>query len=230
MANLGTITERIKNELPRNTSLEITRIRLGLISAMEYYKHHRFFFNEATDTFETVQGQDSYTRGTGTNNYPDDLVYVDTLFVDVTNTWTEVYQVTLDRLRDEFVSENTEGYPYYWSWHHESILLVPTPHLAFDVRLDYVKQLDTPTANFTGSVWEFTEGDGTTSLTDSYENDWLTHAEELIRLHTKIDLYQNLYKDNEDVIRLENRLRSVYGNLKSESNFNQATMTRTPYI
>lgn len=54
--DLGTMTQRIRDEILRDTDVETNYIKKAIASAIRTYRYHRFWFNEGTFTLSTVDG------------------------------------------------------------------------------------------------------------------------------------------------------------------------------
>jgi len=232
MSDYGTMLERIKYELPRGTSTDDTRVTLAIISAIERNRHIPFFFNVDTATFATTAGEQAYgnvtAEGAGAG-YPDDLLGILTLFVNYGgDIWTEAESVPIDEIRREFVSDSYRGYANKWSWYNNQIYLDRNPHVAYDIRLDYLKDIGTPVATYDGA-WNFYEEDGSTALASAYTNSWFTSGEELIRTDAKIDLHENWLKDDRSASRLRRRLDEIKHIVKARGEAQKGRKTVTPY-
>jgi hypothetical protein len=212
---------RIQDELPRRSSDDETRIKLAIIDSIEFYRTKKFFFNQITDEFTTTIGEEAYGTATAegglSSGYDDDLFGIDQLYADdAGGNFTPVDEWVLDVIRLQ--NHNTSvgrGYPDYYAWFNKQIYFSPVPHVAYDVRIDGIKDVGTPVVTTSSGVHAFFEPGGTVPLADSYTNEWFTEAQELIRLHAKIDLAENVFHDDRTARRLADREDRVLIQLKS---------------
>lgn len=230
---LGTLIQRIKEELPRHASADDDRITLAILSTLEYYKHKQLGFNEGTATFTTTVDQESYgnesEEGAGAG-YPNDLLAPGVVFLEhAGGTWVDLPQRNIDYIRQENYTDVYQGYADYYAWFEEKIYLTPVPHVTYDIRLDYIKDLGSPFAVYESNAWVFKEDITEDPIDNTYENDWFDKAEELIRLHAKIDLNENVFKNLREADRLRGRESEVYRNLKGQYNIKKMNSPRIPY-
>lgn len=228
MSDLATMTQRIKEELPRNASNDDERIYRAIIDSIRFYRHHRFPWNEESGTFAMVADQQAYGLGSGANNVPADFLWPIALFVEVSNSWRELDQIPFSMLRYLTPTSTQSGYPSKYAWHDNQLWFVAIPFTTDDIRIDYVKDIDTPYATYDGA-WEFYEGDGT-ALAGTYTNAWFTDAEELIRLHAEAQLARVVFKDDELADRLEQRESFILGNLKFNDGLKNNVVRRTSHL
>lgn len=218
MSDYGTLLERTKYELPRHTTADETRITLAMISAIERNKHIPYTFNTNTATFTTTAGEQAYgnvtAEGAGAG-YPDEMEAVITMFNQYGgDIWTPMTNVDIHALRTIYISEDYRGYADEWAWYNEQIFLDRSPHVAYDIRVDYVEDIGIPQATYDGA-WNFYEEDGSTTLASAYTNAWFTDGEELIRTEIKIDLHENWLKDRAQAQVLRRRLEEIRHILKA---------------
>lgn len=219
--------ERMKSELHRDRGVEEDYIKRALITAMQYYRWRRFWFNEGSASMTTVKDQSEYgpeiVLGSG-DGYPANMLEIDHAFIFrnpvnaestfTDTTWKMVREKT-DRLRwwIDSPSANT-NYPYYFSYHHRTLLMYPIPDNEYRIRFDFLADLDIPNYRFTGGEWQYFDRDGT-ELGDDFETPWLEHAEELIRNRAKADIFANVVYDTERAQLARGQERDALRNLKS---------------
>jgi len=225
VSDLGTMRLRTQEELPRRGTPEVSRVTLAIISAIVRWRSHNFGFNEFTDQFTVTVGQESYDN----TEYDSDLLGIGIVTHDDTNdNWSDPlgqWPFTINRLRTSNTTSD-KGYPDYYYWFAEKLWVSPVPHLAYDLRIDGIKDVGTPVVTgTTGGVFTFYEPDGSTALSDSYTSDWFTgDMEELIRTSAKIDLMENWLEDDRGAARLRRREADIYRNVRhARHNFRRAT-------
>lgn len=153
---------RIANELNRDGLT--AEIKLAILSAIEYYGKRRWPWNEYSDTLATV-------ASTAYVALPTDFIELDLLQVTIGSSDRPL------KLRDMnslvlMRSNSSAGQPTDYTLYRNRIELYRTPDAIYSLPIHYVRKL-------------------TVLSDDTDENAWLTDAEELIRLHAKVDLYAN---------------------------------------
>lgn len=156
MATYDDIVSRIADDLNRS-DLD-TQIGVALNRAISHYQSERTWFNEATDTFSTTSGQESYTTADGLAT---NILLIDT--VQITDSSSNQF-VLLPRTWDYIRSLQTKpatytGLPSDWAWYQAKLWLYPTPN-----------------ATLTGTVWYVKSY---TSIATTESNDWTTEPEAL---------------------------------------------------
>jgi hypothetical protein len=207
MANFGTMAQRIKDEILRDTSVDATYAKKAIVSAIDFYKYHRFWFNESNFLLSTVDGTNGYSPvSSGTAGYPRDLISIDHLSLLDGSTITTINKVGIQEFRERRTSTTTEGKPLYWAFHGELLLLYPTPDAVYTVTGHSVRELavDDPGTGtvyapsilpiYEGGVWVFEDADGN-ALTDACTSAWFVEGEQLIRAKAKSIVYKEVLKD-----------------------------------
>ena len=209
MSNLGSMRQRIRDELPRRTSDDTDRITNAIITSIKFYRSHRFYFNNIEDIFATTIGKEDYGNATDEGagkGYNDDLFGIQQVYIELSGSrWVPVDEWPFDTIRLWNVATTVRGYADFYAWHNQKFWVSPAAHIVYNIRIDGIKDIGTPVATWDGSEWDFFEPDGTTVLTDSFANNWFTEGEELIRLHSKVDLAENVFKDDREANRLARR-------------------------
>ncbi len=199
MSTYGTMQTRIADEIKR-TDLT-AQIQSAILSAIEFYKTDRFWWNESRSTAATVASQEYY-------GLPADFLSLDFIGVTVSSRY---YQLT-PKSAHEMDSINWgagtyTGYPAYFALYENNLRLYPIPNAVYTLTIAYLKQLTALSA-----------------AADS--NQWTVAAEELIRLHAKIDLMENLIRGPEAVGEaqvLRGREREVYSQVKFNADVRRAS-------
>lgn len=229
MSNFGTMAQRIRDEVVRNTAVDTTYAKKAIVSAIDYYKHHRFWFNESNSSLTTADGTNSYSAvSSGTAGYPRDLIEIDHMSLLYNTSICPIRKIGIQQFREVRDSTSTEGRPYYWSFHGEMLLLYPTPDAAYTVTFHYVRELavDDPgtgttygpgiLATYEGGSWVFEDPDGN-ALTDACTNAWFVEAESLIRAKAKSLVYGEVLRDSKAAAEQEVLAAIAYRNLKMAS-------------
>jgi len=155
-----------------SSSLYETQIQRAILSAVAHYARERFYFNEKTNTFNTVANQEYYSS----SDFSDlaNLVQIHGMTVTLGSTKLPVKSVDFEMINDS-QSGDAKSLPRYFAYYKQNLRLFPIPDAVYTMTLAYLYKL---TALSAGS--------------DS--NAWTTDAEELIRNRAKADLRCNVMK------------------------------------
>ena len=220
-----TAVERIKAEIHRGSaSTSDDFIKRALITAMEYYRWHRFWFNEGTWNLVTTDDLVEYgmetTRGAG-DGIPLDMLEIDEMYVfedpvgsasTSTPRTTKMKRHSIDDMRVLADSSTGGTRPYFYGWHHETLMVYPAPNDEYRIRIDGLKDLDVPRYQSVGGGWIYGDQDGA-PLGDDYVSQWLVYAEELIRSRAKADLYANVFFEDARAATARGEEKDAYDNL-----------------
>lgn len=222
-------------DLHREAPGDLNRGMMALMNAMDHYKSRRFWFNEGTTLQSMVTGVQSYNtsgaRGLvldsllplSTTDYPQaippEMLRPINIQVQVGEHWHgPMCQVGIERIREWTHWEGALGtYPSDFAYFNQSLHFHPIPGSDHTYRIDYVKDVNRPRYNWTGTKWQFQQQDfydiGDTlpdestasaeqwawkTLELSYTNEWLEYAEPMIRAWAMWDMYANFYNDEEN--------------------------------
>lgn len=250
-----TAVQRIAQEIHKPNDSDIDNIKIALCSAIEYYQNHRFAFNEAYDfDWFLVEGQQSYAKGAileggyvgvagileptefAPGGPPADLVTPITCYALVggdrdSGRWMEMDGTTMEDIRYMTPTTQATGYPEWYAWFGEAMHLHPIPELSNVemIRMDYVKDIGTPTYKWNGTGWTFLHPSGAT-LPDSWTSRWLSDGGELIRARAKWDLYYNMYHDGENAAMQAEYVGLAMKNLRKDLTNLNHKVRRMPII
>lgn len=192
MATLGTMKARIADELARANLT--SQIALAIASAIDFYEDQRFWFNETRGSFSTVAAQEWYSS-TDWTALPCVLDF-DSVRITVSTQPYALTKRTFDWMENASSGTSTTGDPTDYCFYGQEIRLYPVPSAVRTISVAYVKAF----AALTG---------------DTDSNAWTTEAEELIRLHAKIDLMVNVIREkNDEVPKLEEREAMILSKLR----------------
>jgi hypothetical protein len=191
--------QRTKEELHRFGTADVDTVKRALARAIEYYKDYSFFFNQATYDITLTAGTYAYGEESSdgaADGYPSDF-YTPLSLVLVASSYEypPMTQLDIQAFRRAQELSTSRGYPYEYTILDDEILLNPNPSDDFTLRLDYIKDIGTPSATYNGTTWAYTV-DGTTLL-DSYTNAWMTHGQDLIVERAKAIVLGSNFKDLE---------------------------------
>lgn len=203
MSDYGTMQTRIQDELKRgNLSSQIDN---AILSALRFYKRHKFRFNITRATTSTTDDIEYY-------GLPDDFIELDTM------TLQEGQELVFLTERSHYWIDQEKSWvdykdrPRVYAVQADEFRLFPKPDDAYTLTLTYHYELPEPSADTDTSAW-FTDG------------------EELIRTHAKVDLLENIIRGPESlqeaqVLRL--REQEVLKQLRIEYKRSQSSGTLTP--
>jgi len=229
----GTMRERIEQEVHKPGGSD--QISIAMITAMNWYKHERFWFNEATHTFELTTDQQNYPQETDdgqyTESWPVDIErIIDTYILVGGERWLKITGADIDDVRWLTPTDEVVGVPSYYAWFDEQIWLTPIPNISTSttVRIDYVQDVGIPTYVWSGSEWVFYAPETRAPLNDDFTNRWLEEAEVLIRSRAKYDLYLNYYDDQENADKMYGACIEAMGQLRARRAAQTAEFGRQP--
>lgn len=223
------MVQRIQDEVIRNTSVDSVYIKKAIVTSIRHYRYHRFWFNQGGFSMVTADGDQEYTAiSSGSDGYPRDLISVDRLTLTHNDSLIPLEKVGIQRLRDLDASASHEARPSHWAFHHETLILYPTPDAVYTITGDYVRELTVSDpglgtsyapgieATYVSPNWTFTDMDGT-ALTDDCTNAWFDEAEELIRAKAKSLVYGEVLRDSKGAAEQEILAELYFRNLKLAS-------------
>lgn len=174
MTTLATMKSRIASEL-RRTNIT-TQIASAIETAIDAYKHERFWFNETREiTFNTVSGQWQYDSSD--NADLGNVLRWDYVLSEVGDDYFTLMPMSPVEIEVLNGDGDFEGQPLNWSYYNNQLLIYPIPNEAFAIRVGGLIAKAAP-------------------ATDAEANNvWMTHAEKLIRCRAKYELYQHVLMD-----------------------------------
>lgn len=199
MSTYGTMQTRIADEIKR-TDLT-SQIQLAILSAVNFYKTDRFWWNESRSDASTVADQEYY-------GLPADFLALDFIGVTVSSRYYQLVPKSAHEIDEINWGAGTyTGYPAYFALYENNLRLYPIPNAVYTLRIAYLKQL--------------------TALSASADsNEWTVTAEELIRLHAKADLLENVIRGPEAVGEsqaLRFREREVYSQVRFNADLRRSS-------
>lgn len=195
MATLGTMKTRIADEIARSDLT--SQIALAIASAVQFYESRRFWFLETEGSFNTISSTDAYTTSNAT--FLSTMIDDDSMTATVNGDREPMVKLTFNQMQPLRLNTDPMGPPRFWAYYRQRIYLHPVPDAAYTITVYYLTTLGVPGA-------------------DGSSNAWTTEAEELIRLHAKVDLFENVIRDFSEADRLRLREADVLSRLTELSN------------
>lgn len=160
MATLANMRTRIADDL--NRSDLTSQINEAINRAIDFYEKEQFWFQDATGTFATVDGQKVYTTS---DSLPSDIATID--YMEITSGTTD-YTLTEKPVKWIEISnpQDTEGLPTNFGWWDYSVYFYLVPDAAYTVTVYYQKSYADLSA-------------------DGDSNDFTTYAEDLIEARAR---------------------------------------------
>lgn len=230
-STMGTLTKRIEQEIHRASSQDQAAIKMAIITAMEWFKQFPFHFNQGTAQLDLTVGQEAYGVATAsTEGWPTDMISPVDVYVQTGGTrWLSMSQITFQNQRWLQPTSTVTGLPTSWAWYDHQIWLTPVPSEAnLVLRIDYLKDLGIPRYAWNGTSWQFYLPESNAEMLDTYSNDWIVYAEELIRQRAKWDLYFNYFDDAENAQKMFDATQVTLGNVRSKSEAKTRSVGRVP--
>lgn len=174
--NYGTMKQRIADEMRRgDLTACATVVASAVISAIEYFKRRRFYWNEFVDkTFSTSASVTAISLSA-------DVIQVDTVKVRVSNRDYPLEPMTWKEM-DAIDSGQFFGYPDYYAIHSGKIRFYPPPLGNYLVRMSGVQELSEVTLDATANA--------TNAWVDTVD------GEAMIRAKAKAYLFRDFLRDH----------------------------------
>lgn len=211
MSTFGTMQSRIRDELNRGTNYD-TAIRHAIADAIDFYKIHRFTWNEKRTTTTTVAGTEYY-------GFPSDFIEVDMIRVKYTSgDYTDpLMEVTYRWIEEHRHNVNYRSEPEKFAVHAESLRLWPVPDAAYELMMTYLYEDTSVSA----------------SASDGATNEWMTDGYELIKSRAKADVLENYVRGQEAALEAQinrNRENQVFKALRKRANRFRSGGRLTPHL
>lgn len=184
MATLGVMKTRIARELQIDATEFDTDITDAIFSAIEYYNDHDFWFLETTPATVLLTATGAYSM--------EAILPGRSQLYDLQLVYNQTTQSVLYRTPSEFANLQSQftGDPAFFTVNADQLLVEPVP-----------------ARTFTAIAWYSIRRSITSS--NSASGVWTTEAEEIIRLHAKVDLLTNRIKDYPEAMQIQGRLTTV---------------------
>lgn len=203
MATYLDMQTRIADELDRS---DLTaQIKKAIVSAVKHYERRRFYFCESSFTINTVAGQEIYTSSDAAAIATSpNIERLNGLYA---NLRTPLHKALWEDIDDISATTTSRARPSRWAYRAESIRLYPIPDNVYAITAYNVPRLTELSA-------------------DADSNAWTNDAEELIRLHAKLDLIANVIRGTdmgEEVATMAAREQMILAGIIRETTSREAT-------
>ncbi len=227
--DLRTFYQTVGARMAKTGSTDLEHIQRSAFDAIRFYRDTRFDFNEAQATFLTVDGTATYSAGSGANDYPADLMFIDKAQITISSAFRDLTPRTVNWVREHRWNSTTKSKPTDYAWSRKLMDLYPTPDGAYTVTLDYVKDVGTPTYEHDGTNWTFYDEDGAV-ITATYASSWFSDGKDLIGARVEWDLWTGVYKDLERGVAAKYRERDALAELKAKRGRDTQTIPRDMHL
>lgn len=208
MTTFATMVSRIRDELHRGTEHD-TRIKQAIESAIAYYGERRFFFNTKRATSTTADGSEYIAL-------PTDFMEVDSLIMTEDDSNDPLEERTPRWIEQHKLQVSYESRPECFAIQNNELRLWPVPDDTYSLLMTYHCVLP----------------EVSVSASDAATNAWMTTGEELIRLHAKVDMLENVIRGQESIqeaMMLRGREMQVLGALTRRSRRQEQTGRLIPW-
>lgn len=181
MATLGAMKARIANELQIDATEFDSDITAAIFSSIDFYNDSDYWFLEATPSVILLTATAAYDLET--------VIPGRSQIRNLQLVYNQSTEEILYRTPGEFakLQATFTGDPNYYTVYADQLMVEPVP-----------------SRTFTAIAWYSLRRSITAS--DSASGVWTTEAEEIIRLHAKVDLLTNRIKDYDEAMRIQGRL------------------------
>lgn len=180
---------RIADELARSDLTE--QIKKAILSAVDFYKDDRFWFNESEAQFNTAAGGEYKA-------IPTTFGEVDEATVLVSGNRYKLELTSYDRIRAEVLAQSLRGQPARIAFFEQDIWFAPVPDGIYQITLSGLVYL-------------------TTLANPNDTNAWTTEAEQLIRHHAKGDLFANVIRNDKEAMKMATLTELVLSKLRQKT-------------
>jgi hypothetical protein len=167
---------RVADKLMRS-SLS-SQIDESINDAINFYMAYRFWFNERTNTFNTVASQKAYGSA---DSVPTDILEIDSVKVTVSGAFYYPDRVSFKEIEDMDYSSAT-GLPDWWAYYQEKFYFYLVPADVYTITVAYLQSYS-----------------ALTNTTDN--NDFTNNATKLIEYRTLRYINQDILKNFDEADR-----------------------------
>ena len=176
MSTFGTMKSRIAREMKRGElSASSSAVQDSILSAIEYFKRKRFYFNEFNDVTAPSSASQTYMSLSSFGIRP---ILLDSVKGVIGNRDYPLTAKTWQAI-DSIDAGQWYGFPEWYSIHTEKLRLYPPPNNAYVVRIAGIKDLTEVSA----------------SATSNATNPWVDDAEQMIRCQAKGYLFRDALRN-----------------------------------
>ena len=201
MSTFGVMKARVAAEMKRGElTASATAVQAAVLSAIEFFKRRRFYFNEFNDALLTASASATYvTLSRLVSDSSIRPIIFDSIKAVI---GTRDYPLTARNWKeiDSIDAGQWYGYPEWYAIHAEKIRLYPPPNQAYVLRISGVKDLIEVTAGAAAGV----------------TNAWTNDAEEMIRCKAKSTLFRDELRNMQMAGIFESEAERVYKELLKE--------------
>lgn len=197
---------RIADELVRSDLS--SQIQAAIKSAISFYAAEHFYFNEKRAYRLTTDGTEFVAL-------PSDFVDMIKLTLTVGDYKYPLEQRTFSYIEERNTNANWKSRPVEFALWNDQVRLYPVPDGQYQLNIAYQSELEELNADTDTNAW--VKG---------------SDAEELIRLHAKVDLLENVIRGPEalaEAARYSGREGVVLERLRAETNMRLSSNTLKPY-
>lgn len=196
MSTYGDMQARIADEIAR---ADLTsQIQLAILSAIEYYKDDRFWFNEGEVSFYPTD--DGLITGMLADHTPMSVTFgeIDEATITVSGSRNPIYQKSYEFIRNVVTQSTITGQPGHYAIFDENVWYDVVPDSLYPI-------------TFSGLIYLAT-------LTISAStNAWTNEAERLIRYRAKADLFAGVTRNDKEAQKMALMEEQELGKLRQKT-------------
>lgn len=184
MATLGTMKTRIARELQIDATEFDTDITDAIFSAIDFYNDNDFWFLETAPATVLLTATGAYSM--------EAILPGRSQIHNLQLVYNQNTEAMFYRTPGEFATLQSQftGDPAFYTVNADQLLVEPIPSRTFTAIAWYSLRKSITSSNSASGVWT-------------------TEAEEIIRLHAKVDLLTNRIKDYPEAMQIQGRLTTV---------------------
>ncbi len=181
MTTLGGAIADIRSDLNRDTSFD-ARIQSALISAIRFYRAHRYGFNTKRKTMVLASEFTSLTAN---------FLEIDYAKLELSGRLKPLVERTYTWINDRMIQPSLSAEPLWYAIQNRNLRVFPPPDQSYSVQIHYLYDLSDISAS---------TSDSTTT------NAWFDEGYELIRLHATVEMLE-MYIDGPEAQTKADRMR-----------------------
>lgn len=186
MATLGRLRSIIAQELQIDATTYSVEIDRAIFSAIEFYNDKDYWFLDTSPATFILSATANYSLGTILPGRSQ----IKAISLHLTPGRSELFYRTLTEILEMDFDEGYTGQPCYWTIDNDTLKVYPTPNVTRTAEVYYSLRYSMTASASASSVWT-------------------NEAEELIRLHSEIDILEIRMKDFDEAMRKRGRLGEV---------------------
>lgn len=230
LGNVGTMCQRVLEEVDRERSLDDHVCMRAIISTIEELRWKPFFFNKGWFNFTLIDGVYRYGPSSIGAGWPSDLLWITNMQIQNPvggNLWWDVEPVSQSNIQEWLNVRYSRTTPRFFKWFNETIVFGPIPNREYQIECDMVRDIGTPKMNFKDQKWYFYDPHDSSKLIDpDYTNAWFTWGERLVRAGAVRRIMTEVLRSEEGAKFAISTEKTEFHNLTAATEHRQVPRTR----